>query len=51
MLLYNGGKVMKKYENYSIDELVMMCKESESYREFATKIGYAPNGGSGIKAV
>lgn len=42
---------MKKYENYSIEELTVMCKESESYREFATKIGYAPDGGSGIKAV
>ena len=42
---------MKKYENFSKEELEKICQESESYREVATKIGYSPDGGSGIKSV
>ena len=42
---------MKKYERFTQQELESICKESESYREVATKVGYSPNGGSGIKAV
>ena len=42
---------MKKYERFTQKELENICKESESYREVATKIGYSPDGGSGIKAV
>ena len=42
---------MKKYEKFTEEELSQFCKESESYRDFALKIGYNPNGGSGIAAV
>ena len=42
---------MKKYETLSIEELEKICQSSESYREVATKIGYSPDGGSGIAAV
>lgn len=42
---------MKKYENFTKEELVEFCQSSESYRELASKIGYAPDGGSAIKAV
>ena len=42
---------MKKYENFSQEILEKICKESESYREVAMKIGYNPDGGSAIKAV
>lgn len=42
---------MKKYEVFSKEQLQQICSESESYREVAEKIGYSPDGGSGIKAV
>lgn len=42
---------MKKYEQFSVEELVKICEQSSSYREMAMKIGYSPDGGSGIKAV
>lgn len=42
---------MKKYEQFSIEELAQMCKQSQSYRELAVKIGYSPDGGSGIRTV
>lgn len=42
---------MKKYEQFSVEELAQLCKQSQSYRELAIKIGYSPDGGSGIKAV
>ena len=42
---------MKKYENFSVEELELMCAQSTSYRELAEKIGYAPNGGSSIKTM
>lgn len=42
---------MKKYEKFTEEELLQFCKESESYREVASKIGYSPDGGSGVKAV
>lgn len=45
------GDKMKKYENFNKETLEKICKESESYREVAEKIGYNPDGGSGIKAV
>ena len=42
---------MKKYEQYSIEELQKMCDESESYREVALKIGYSSSGGGSITIV
>ena len=42
---------MKKYELFSKEQLAQMCQESFSYREVATKIGYNPDGGSGIRAI
>ncbi len=42
---------MKKYEKFSVEELQIFCEESESYRELAGKVGYSPDGGSGIKSV
>lgn len=43
--------IMKKYEQFSREELQNFCKESESYRQLAIKIGYKPDGGSGISSV
>lgn len=45
------GDKMKKYENFSKKELEKFCAESKSYRDLAKKIGYNPDGGSGIKSV
>lgn len=42
---------MKKYEKLSIKQIREICRTSESYREVATKIGYSPDGGSGIASV
>ena len=42
---------MKKYEKFTEEELLQFCKESEYYREGASKTGYNPDGGSGVKAV
>lgn len=42
---------MKKYENFSKEELEKICQESESYREVAIKVGYSPNSGSSIKTI
>ena len=42
---------MKKYENFTKEQLQQFCNESKSYRELAEKIGYNPNGGSTIKAM
>lgn len=42
---------MKKYEQFTKEELLVMCAESESFRELASKIGYKPDGGSCIKTV
>lgn len=42
---------MKKYERFTQDQLAEICAQSESYREVAEKIGYSPDGGSGIAAV
>ena len=42
---------MKKYEKYSIEKLQNFCKESESYRELAEKIGYAPDSGGNIRVI
>ena len=41
---------MKKYEKFTEEELLQFCKESESYRDVALKIGYSPDGGNSIKA-
>lgn len=38
---------MKKWEKFSQQELQEIIKNSYSYREVASKIGYNPNGGSG----
>ena len=42
---------MKKYENFTKEELEKICQESESYREVATKVGYMPDSGSSIKSI
>lgn len=42
---------MKKYEKFSVEELKSICNESTSYREVASKLGYDPDWGSGIKTV
>ena len=42
---------MKKWERFSKEELQKFCNECFSYRALAEKIGYNPDGGSGIKAV
>ena len=42
---------MKKYENFTKEELTEFCQSSESYRELASKIGYSPDGGSAVRAV
>lgn len=42
---------IKKYDQFSEDELQKFCKESSSFRELAIKIGYYPNGGSTLKAL
>jgi len=42
---------MKKYEFFTKEELEQFCKESESYREVAKKVGYNPDGGSAVRAI
>ena len=42
---------MKKWEKFTDIELEQMVKESRSTRDLAIKIGYAPNGGSGVAEV
>ena len=42
---------MKKWEKYSKEQLEQIIQESFSFREVAEKIGYNPDGGSGIAAV
>lgn len=42
---------MKKWEAYTKNELQLLANECYSYRALAEKIGYNPNGGSGIRAV
>lgn len=42
---------MKKWEKYSKEQLERIIQESFSFREVAEKIGYNPDGGSGIAAV
>ena len=46
---YMGGDIVKKYEQYTKEELQKFCDESESLRDLAEKIGYNKNGGSSIK--
>ena len=40
-----------KNGNISIEEFTQICKESESVREVAQKLGYAPNGGGTAKRI
>ena len=42
---------MKKYEQFTKEQLQNFCNQSESYRDLAKFIGYSVNGGSSIKAV
>ena len=42
---------MKKYEQFNKESLSRFCKESESYRDLARKIGYNPYSSYGITAV
>ncbi len=42
---------MKKYEKFTVEQLSVMCAESESFRELANKVGYNPDGGSAIKTI
>lgn len=42
---------MKKYEQYTKEELQSFCDESTSLRELARKIGYSQNGGGSIQTV
>ena len=46
-------KSMLKFKNreYSIEEFSQICNESESVREVAEKLGYAPNGGGTAKRI
>ena len=39
-----------KWEKYTRQQLQEMVANSRSYRDLAGKIGYKPDGGSGIKA-
>lgn len=43
--------IMKKWEKFSDNQLKEFIEKSKSYSELAIKLGYAENGGSGIKAV
>lgn len=40
-----------KNGNISIEEFTQICKESESVREVAQELGYAPNGGGTAKRI
>ena len=44
---------MLKFKNkeYTVEEFAQICKNSESVREVAQKLGYAPNGGGTIKRI
>lgn len=42
---------MKKWEKFSKEEIEQFVKESYSYRQLGTKIGYNPNGGSLVKTM
>lgn len=42
---------MKKWEMFSDEELEKIVKESNSYKEIATKIGYSEKGGGGASIV
>lgn len=39
-----------KWRNFTKEQLEEIIKNSESYREVAIKLGYAPDSGSGVKA-
>lgn len=42
---------MKKWENFSREELAVIVKEARSYREIALKCGYSTSGGGSIKSI
>lgn len=42
---------MKKYEQFTKEQLQKMCDESTSFRELTGKIGYAIDSGSGVATV
>lgn len=42
---------MKKWETFTDEELELLVKNSRSIRDLAIKLGYNPDGGSGIKIV
>ena len=42
---------MKKWEQFTDEELAKIVQESKSIREIAEKIGYNPNGGGGPKNI
>lgn len=42
---------MKRWEQYSKEELQEMANDSVSYTELAVKIGYSAKGGSGVKQI
>lgn len=41
---------MKKWETFADKDLEVMVKESRSFRDLAIKLGYKPDGGSGVAA-
>lgn len=42
---------MKKWEQFTKEEIISIVSNSESYREVAGKLGYAQDGGSAIKTI
>lgn len=42
---------MKKYEQFTKEEIEKFCEISKSYRELSIRLGYAPDGGSGISQI
>lgn len=42
---------MKKWENFTDAQLEQLVKESRSIRELTEKIGYKPDGGSGLRII
>lgn len=46
-----GGDIVKKYEQYTKEELQKFCNESDSNRTLAKKIGYSPDSGTAQKTI
>ena len=42
---------MKKWENFSKEELEQFVKNSYSYAEICKQCGYSPTGGSSVKSI